>query len=56
MPIPTPKSGESQKEFVQRCMEDNTMKSEYNQEQRLAICYNQFIEASEVKDETNRNL
>jgi hypothetical protein len=53
MPIPKPKAGESQKEFVQRCMEDNTMQSEYDQDQRLAICYNQFIEASKVKDETN---
>jgi len=55
MPIPKPKAGESQKEFVQRCMEDNTMQSEYDQDQRLAICYNQFIEASKVKDETNWN-
>ena len=43
MPIPTPKSGESQKEFVQRCMEDPKMKIEYAQDQRAAICYDAFL-------------
>jgi hypothetical protein len=41
MPIPKPKAGESQREYVQRCMGDSSM-SEYDQDQRLAICYNEF--------------
>lgn len=43
MPIPTPKSDETQKDFVQRCMNDNVMISEYkDKDQRYAICINQF--------------
>lgn len=29
MPIPKPNASESEKEFIQRCMSDNTMISEY---------------------------
>ncbi len=43
MPIPTPKSDETQKDFVQRCMNDNIMISEYTDKyQRFEICINQF--------------
>jgi hypothetical protein len=43
MPIPTPKSDETQKDFVQRCMNDNVMISEYmDKDQRYAICINQY--------------
>jgi hypothetical protein len=43
MPIPKPKSDETQKDFVQRCMNDNVMISEYtDKNQRYAICINQF--------------
>jgi hypothetical protein len=43
MPIPTPKSDETQKDFVQRCMNDNVIISEYpGTYQRYAICINQF--------------
>ena len=39
MPIPKPNKSESKKDFVQRCMEDNVMVSEYqNTDQRLAVC------------------
>lgn len=37
MPIPKPKSGEKQSEFVQRCYAE--IRSEYDEEQALAICY-----------------
>lgn len=38
MPIPTPRSGESQDQFISRCME--TMADEFDDnEQRAAICY-----------------
>jgi hypothetical protein len=40
MPFPKINPGESQDEFVQRCMADDTMTQEYpNEQQRLAICY-----------------
>ena len=52
MPIPKPKAGESQREFVQRCMSDSQM-SEYDQEQRLAICYNEF--RTNLESEKNEN-
>ena len=41
MPIPKPKSQESKKDYLQRCMADSTMK-EYDQEQRYAICQNKW--------------
>ena len=39
MPIPKPNPNEEKKEFIQRCMENETMVSEYkNTDQRLAVC------------------
>ena len=42
MPIPTPLPKEQQGEFIQRCMMDDTMVREYNQDQRYAICREQL--------------
>lgn len=43
MPLPTPKEGESKKDFVARCMGDATMSKEYpDQSQRYAVCNAQF--------------
>jgi hypothetical protein len=40
MPIPTPAENESNREFVQRCMDDPIMIEDYpNAIQRLAICF-----------------
>ena len=40
MPFPKINLNETQEEFVQRCMADDTMVQEYpNEQQRLAICY-----------------
>jgi len=44
MPIPKPKNSESQNEFMQRCMGDEKMISEYPTEQRAAICRSSFEE------------
>ena len=38
MPIPKPKAGESKKDFVKRCMANDTMAKEYGVDQRFAIC------------------
>ena len=42
MPIPNPKGGETQDQFVGRCM--SAIGGEYPQDQALAICYNKFRE------------
>lgn len=38
MPIPKPQQGETQDEFIDRCMSDDTMVDEYPQDQRFQIC------------------
>ena len=53
MPIPTPNSGEEKKDFIQRCMSDETMVSEYkNTDQRLAVCSTTYEELSKVNLES----
>ena len=61
MPLPKPKYGESQENFMSRCMGDGKMKEEYpNRRQRTAVCMTNFgkeepkemIEEIEFKDET----
>jgi len=42
MPIPKPKEYERENEFMQRCMGDDKMISEYPTEQRAAVCRSAF--------------
>lgn len=43
MPIPQPTPKESENDFISRCMSDEKMKSEYQDEaQRYAVCASQF--------------
>ena len=43
MPIPTPTPNETENDFIERCMSDEKMKSEYPDEpQRYAVCVTQF--------------
>lgn len=52
MPLPKPKDSETQQEFIQRCMADKTMVSEYpDEKQRYAICMTQ-LKGGERKLET----
>ena len=45
MPIPKPRKDESKKEFIQRCMIDDTMTIEYEDiDQRLAVCSTSYEE------------
>lgn len=45
MPIPKPNNTETQKEFIQRCMNNEKMIEEYPDiEQRYSICIVQFKE------------
>ena len=39
MPIPKPNPREKRKDYIERCMSDEVMKTEYpNEKQRLAVC------------------
>ena len=43
MPLPTPKQGETRSEFITRCMDNDTMQSEFPEpEQRTAVCVSQW--------------
>jgi hypothetical protein len=43
MPLPSPKKGEDQNEFMGKCMGDETMKKDFpNQKQRIAVCLSQM--------------
>ena len=54
MPIPKPNPNEQKKEFIQRCMENETMVSEYkNTDQRLAVCSKSYEE--NIKNEVSKN-
>jgi len=54
MPLPKPSKKESQQEFVNRCMSDDMMTSEYkDQKQRSAVCYVQFKQRVKNKSEAN---
>lgn len=44
MPIPKPKPYERMNDFMQRCMGDDKMVSEYETEQRAAVCRSAFEE------------
>ncbi len=59
MPIPKPNKDESKDDFVSRCMSDDVMKSEYDDDdQRVAICMSQWKKkekkASDPKYETRQ--
>ena len=48
MPLPKPDSGETEKNFVSRCMGDETMKKEYDDnKQRAAVCYSLYKQKKE---------
>ena len=42
MPIPKPNSGEDKNEFMKRCMSDSKMVSEYDIDQRYAVCQDAY--------------
>ncbi len=42
MPIPKPNAGETESQYMSRCMGDPTMVSEYGRSQRTAVCIATF--------------
>jgi hypothetical protein len=54
MPIPKPTAEETKSEFIQRCMTDDKMVSEYeNTDQRLAVCSTSYED--NLSKNTNEN-
>ena len=53
MPIPKPKAGEKRRDFMTRCMSDNTMVNEYGKDQRLAICSTSFKDKLQKNEKEN---
>ena len=49
MPIPNRKSGETESQYIGRCME--AIGDEYPQEQALAICYGKWTENMKKRNE-----
>jgi len=51
MPLPKPRINENESDFIQRCVVDPTMVSEYrNDQQRIAVCYNLYENKGTKKD------
>jgi hypothetical protein len=43
MPLPSPKQNEGKAEFIQRCINDPVVKSEFvNKRQAVAVCITQY--------------
>jgi len=53
MPIPKPKKGESRRDFMARCMSDNTMVNEYATDQRLAVCSTSYKDKLQKNEKDN---
>lgn len=53
MPIPSPRKGESRKDFEKRCMSDGVMKREYPEgKQRFRICSNSWRDKKKAEQES----
>lgn len=51
MPIPKPQAGESQDDFISRCMANDTMVNDFSDEsQRYAVCIDQVKQAQKNSD------
>ena len=51
MPLPKPKPGESQNDFIGRCVADPIMGREFqDREQRAAVCYYQYTNGGQGKN------
>jgi len=49
MPIPTPNDGETEAEFVRRCMANDTMLEDFEDNgQRFAVCQSSWDESKAV--------
>jgi hypothetical protein len=52
MPLPTPRAGQSQSDWIKSCMSNRTMKKEFpDNKQRLGVCYSQWKRKNKAKIE-----
>jgi hypothetical protein len=58
MPIPTPTPIETKNEFIDRCMNDEVMKTDFpDNMQRLAVCSVSYDKTKlEIKNKTKKNV
>ena len=58
MPVPSPKKNEKTEEFISRCMGDDTMVKDFeDNKQRYAICIRQTKEGAKAEiDELQSNI
>src|SRR3954467_4592772 len=58
MPLPSPNTGESQDDFMARCVGNDAVTTEYpDQDQRTAICLRQFVgEATDGKADSGEMI
>ena len=57
MPIPKPGTDETQDDFVNRCMGDDVMKSEFpDNDQRQAVCFQTYRDKDKQKEEDSMNI
>jgi len=51
MPLPKPRDNESEDDFISRCMSDDLIQEEYDDnDQRLAVCYSQWRNKGGIMD------
>ena len=51
-PLPSPREGQTEQEFVSQCMGNETMRKEYPvQEQRAAVCYSIYRRRNKSDDD-----
>lgn len=57
MPVPKPKSGETESDFMTRCMANNAMQADFpDQDQRVAVCLGSFRKKAEEHIEMDDTL
>lgn len=57
MPLPIPRDGEKQNDFISRCMSNDAMKKEFpDQKQRTAVCFQQFKRKKESIDDLKESV
>ena len=57
MPLPKPSMGEDRQSFIDRCVGDDKITSEYTgNDQRIAVCISQFDEGKKMTDEVGVDL
>lgn len=57
LPLPKPENNESEKVFIKRCMSDDIMVAEYDdQKRRVAVCYSQWRRYKKENSEDNWDI